>query len=67
MNLYKVTLGLTTGATYNVTNVHVFKEAQARRAYFYLFHFLLQKEFRENKVEFKRKVARCVRRSQEEL
>ena len=34
MNLYKVTLGLTTGATYNMTNVHVFKAAQARRAYF---------------------------------
>ena len=31
---YKVTLGLTTGATYNMTNVHVFKAAQARRAYF---------------------------------
>ena len=37
MNLYKVTLGLTTGATYNMTNVHVFKAAQARRAYFLLF------------------------------
>ena len=35
MNLYKVTLGLTTGATYNMTNVHVFKAAQARRAYFF--------------------------------
>ena len=32
---YKVTLGFTTGATYNMTNVHVFKAAQARRAYFY--------------------------------
>ena len=31
---YKVTLGFTTGATYNMTNVHVFKAAQARRAYF---------------------------------
>ena len=34
---YKVTLGLTTGATYNMTNVHVFKAAQARRAYFFCF------------------------------
>ena len=32
---YKVTLGFTTGATYNMTNVHVFKAAQARRAYFF--------------------------------
>ena len=31
---YKVTLGFTTGATYNMTNVHVFKAAHARRAYF---------------------------------
>ena len=37
---YKVTLGLTTGATYNMTNVHVFKAAQARRAYFYIFAFV---------------------------
>ena len=28
-------LGLTTGATYNMTNVRVFKAAQARRAYFF--------------------------------
>ena len=34
---YKVTLGLTTGATYNMTNAHVFKAAQARWAYFYIF------------------------------
>ena len=33
---YKVTLGFTTGATYNMTHVHVFKAAQARRAYFLL-------------------------------
>ena len=39
---YKVTLGFTTGATYNMTNVHVFKAAQARRAYFFFF-FLLRK------------------------
>ena len=37
---YKVTLGFTTGATYNMTNVHVFKAAQARRAYFYLYVLL---------------------------
>ena len=33
---YKVTLGFTTGATYNMTNVHVFKAAQARWAYFFV-------------------------------
>ena len=32
---YKVTLGLTTGATYNMTNAHVFKAAQADGPIFY--------------------------------
>ena len=34
VNLCKVTFGLTTCATFNMINVHVFKAAQARRAYF---------------------------------
>ena len=36
VNLCKVTFGLTTCATFNMINVHVFKAAQARRAYFFL-------------------------------
>ena len=40
---YKVTLGFTTGATYNMTNVHVFKAAQARRAYFFVFRSSAEK------------------------
>ena len=35
VNLCKVTFGLTTCATFNMINVHVFKAAQARRAYFF--------------------------------
>ena len=60
-NLYKVTLGLTTGATYNMTNVHVFKAAQARRAYFFLPYraISLMRIFLEEKIKIMRDYCLC--------